>query len=47
MDHYGVVSLFQVKVDTRWGEYQPCNDYPGICIGRNDVVVGREAASKN
>jgi len=43
-DQYGVVSLFEVQVDTRWGEYSQCNGYPGQCFGREHVAVGREAS---
>jgi hypothetical protein len=45
-DNYGVISLFEVEVDTRWGEYSECNGYPGLCLnGEGDNLhVGREAS---
>ncbi len=32
-DHYDWVSLYELEVYNKWGQYQFCNDYPGyVCI---------------
>ncbi|KAK3268429.1 hypothetical protein CYMTET_23067, partial [Cymbomonas tetramitiformis] len=44
-DHYGVVSHYQVEVNTTWGVYSLCNGYnPGVCFGPEPYFVGREAS---
>lgn len=44
-DHgYGYVTAWQIELLPRWGQYQNCNGYPSHCLGRNDALVGREAA---
>jgi hypothetical protein len=42
-DQYSVISLFEVEIDTRYGEYSLCNGYPGQCLGKELKAVGREA----
>ncbi|KAK3279660.1 hypothetical protein CYMTET_12465 [Cymbomonas tetramitiformis] len=44
-DDYGLVSLYVLEVDTRWGAYSLCNGYnPAICFGSESFYVGREAS---
>lgn len=44
-DHYGVVSHYEVEVNTTWGVYSLCNGYnPSVCFGPEPYYVGREAS---
>merc|ERR1712166_311484 len=39
---YDAVSRWTVELDTRFGQYEQCNGYPGICWGREDFFIGRQ-----
>eukprot|EP00301_Raphidiophrys_heterophryoidea_P007430 c12880_g1_i1.p1 GENE.c12880_g1_i1~~c12880_g1_i1.p1 ORF type:complete len:464 (+),score=106.17 c12880_g1_i1:54-1394(+) len=45
VDHYGVVSLYNITLNTRWGIYSFCNGYnPSTCIPAGSFYVGRESS---
>ena len=41
---YDVATLYELEVDTHWGQYALCNGYPGVCFGGNQHAVGRESS---
>jgi hypothetical protein len=41
---YNAVSKVVIELDTRYGAYSLCNNYPGVCFGSETFAVGREAA---
>eukprot|EP00043_Microstomoeca_roanoka_P020139 m.238257 g.238257 ORF g.238257 m.238257 type:complete len:350 (+) comp17114_c6_seq1:219-1268(+) len=43
-DEYAYVSYYKLEVVTKWGQYEQCNGYPGVCLGSHGAAVGREAS---
>ena len=43
VDHYELISLYSIKVNSNWGQYTMCNGYsPTRCTGSEKFYVGRE-----
>eukprot|EP01060_Flectonema_neradi_P010338 TRINITY_DN17435_c0_g1_i2.p1 TRINITY_DN17435_c0_g1~~TRINITY_DN17435_c0_g1_i2.p1 ORF type:complete len:399 (+),score=83.38 TRINITY_DN17435_c0_g1_i2:563-1759(+) len=43
-DHYQYISKYSISMNTNWGQYRMCNDYPPTCVGAEDFLIGREAS---
>ena len=43
-DHYQYISKYSLSVNTNWGQYRMCNDYPPKCVGTENFFIGREAS---